>query len=90
MFLAVYVDDILLTGSDVAGIRETKEYLKTHFVTKDMGKLQYFLNIEFVYARERMALSQRKYILDRLQEKGLSGCKSESTPIEQTPPFWSV
>ena len=34
--LAVYVDDILLTGSNSAGLLETKQYLKCHFVTKDM------------------------------------------------------
>ena len=42
VLLAVYVDDILLTGSDTEGIRETKEYLGTHFVTKDIGKPWYF------------------------------------------------
>ena len=35
--LTVYVDDIVLTGSDSAGLLETKQYLKRHFVTKDMG-----------------------------------------------------
>ena len=39
VLLAAYVDDILLTSSDAKGIRETKEYLGTHFVTKDMEKL---------------------------------------------------
>jgi len=34
--LAIYVDDILLNGSDSAGIVETKMYLKHHFVTKNM------------------------------------------------------
>ena len=38
VMLAVYVDDILLTGSDSAGLVEMKEYLRRHFVTKDMSK----------------------------------------------------
>lgn len=75
VLLAVYVDDILLTSSDAAGTRETKEYLSTHFVTKDMGKPWYFLDIEFAYTKEMMVLSQRKYVLDLLQETGLLGCK---------------
>ena len=77
------MDDIILTGSDSAGISETKEYLKRHFITKDMGKSRYFLGIEFAYDRNIMALSQRKYTLDLLQETGLLGCKSESTSIDQ-------
>ena len=77
VFLAVYVDDILLTGSDIAGIAEVKQYLAQHFVTKDMGKSKYFLGIEFAYTRDRLVFSQRKYVLDMLQETGLLGCKPE-------------
>ena len=40
--LAVYVDDIFLTGSDLAGLLETKEYLKRHFVIKDIGRPKSF------------------------------------------------
>ena len=37
MILDLNFDDNLLTGSDVDGIKKAKEYLKTQFVTKDMG-----------------------------------------------------
>ena len=87
VILTVYVDDILVTDNDVKGI---VEHLHTYFVTKDMGKPRYFLGIEFAYANGRMALSQRKYVLDLLQETGLLGCKPESTLIEQTPAFWDT
>ena len=43
--LAVYVDDILLTGSDSACLVK-KEYLRHYFVIKDMGKPKHFLGIE--------------------------------------------
>ena len=58
VLLTVYVDDILLTCSDAASTREIKEYLRTHFVTKDRENLRYFLSIEFAYTRERIALFQ--------------------------------
>ena len=66
VILTVYVDDILLTGSNITGIQETKDYLQAHFVTKDMSRPKYFLDIEFAYTRVRMTLSQRKYALDLL------------------------
>jgi len=47
--LVVYVDDILLTGSDSVGIVNTKMYLKRHFVTKDMRRPKYFLRIEVAH-----------------------------------------
>jgi len=50
VILTVYVDGILLTGSDV-GILKAKEYLKTHFVTKDMNKPSYFFDIEIAHSK---------------------------------------
>ncbi|KAL0290085.1 UNVERIFIED_CONTAM: hypothetical protein Scaly_2683600 [Sesamum calycinum] len=56
--LAIYVDDILITGSDIVGIEEAKTYLQKHFVTKDLGKPKYFLGIEIahstLYLKENM------------------------------------
>ena len=57
MVLAMYVDDILLAGSDTATISDTKKYLRRHFVTKDMGRPKYFLDIEFTYSKRRMSMS---------------------------------
>ena len=57
VLLTVYVDDILVTDSDTMSIRQIKEHLRTHFVTKNMGKPRYFLVIEFAYGKQKMALS---------------------------------
>ena len=52
-----------------------------------MGRPKYFLGIEFAYTRDRMALSQRKYALDLLQETSLIGCKPETTSFDQSLDF---
>ena len=70
VILVVYVDNILLTGSDIIGIAETKIYLGSHFITKDMERPRYFLRIEFAYQKNKLVLYQRKYALDLLQEAG--------------------
>ena len=82
VFLAVYVDYILLTDSDSTGINEINEYLRKYFITKDMDRPRYFLRNEFAYGHGRMELSQRNYALDLIQETSLLGCKSENTPID--------
>ncbi|RVW86926.1 Retrovirus-related Pol polyprotein from transposon RE1 [Vitis vinifera] len=46
IYLVVYVDDIVITGSDQNGIQKLKQHLFTHFQTKDLGKLKYSLGIE--------------------------------------------
>ena len=64
VILNVYVDDILLTESDSAGIEESKT--KKHFVTKDLEHPRYFLGIKIAHTKDIITLSQRKYVLDLL------------------------
>ena len=73
MMLTVYDDDILLIGSNVASIVKSKEYLKTQFVTKVMGRPRYFLRIEIYHRKHGVILSQSNYALDLLQETELLG-----------------
>ena len=86
--LAIYVDDILLTSNDEAAISTTKTYLQMHFAIRDLKTPRYFLGIEFTYQSGKLALSQRKYALDLLQEMGLLGCKPATSPLEARPKFW--
>ncbi|KAL0288861.1 UNVERIFIED_CONTAM: Retrovirus-related Pol polyprotein from transposon RE1 [Sesamum angustifolium] len=76
--LAVYVDDILITGSDIVGIEEAKTYLQKHFVTKDLGRPKYFLGIKIAYSKHGVSLSQRKYACDLFQEAALLGTKPKA------------
>jgi len=73
---AIYVDNILLTGGDSAGIVETKMYLKR--------RPKYFLGIEVAHQKYSVLLSQRKYALDLLEETRFLGCKPTNTPMKPT------
>jgi len=81
--LAVYVDDIIITGDDTLEVVRLKENLRREFEIKDLGQLRYFLGIEVVRSPRGIVLSQRKYVLDLLDETGMLGCRSTTTPIEQ-------
>ena len=82
IYLVVYVDDIVLTGSDHHGISQVKQHLCQHFQTKDLGKLRYFLGIEVAQSNTGIVISQRKYALDILEEIGLMNSKSVDTPMD--------
>ena len=88
VILAVYVDNILLIGSDSPGLLETKRYLKRHFVTKDMEHPKYFLGIEVAHQEHSILLSQWKYALNLLKEACLLGCKSATIPMEANVDLW--
>ena len=60
-----------------------KENLRREFETKDLGQLRYFLGIEVVRSPRGIVLSQRKYVLDLVDETGMLGCRSTTIPIEQ-------
>ncbi|WOH10052.1 hypothetical protein DCAR_0729513 [Daucus carota subsp. sativus] len=81
--LAVYVDDIIITGDDTEEIALLKERLSKEFEIKDLGLLKYFLGIEVARSDKGIVLSQRKYVLDLLTEAGMLGCRVAPTPIEQ-------
>ena len=66
IYLIVYVDHIVITGSDQDGIQKLKQHLFSHFQTKDLGKLKYFLGIEVAQSNFRVVIFQRKYTLDIL------------------------
>ena len=82
IYLIVYVDDIVITDNDQEGIRKLKQHLFNHFQTKDLGKLKYFLGIEITQSNSSMVMSQRKYILDILEETGMLDCKPVDTSMD--------
>ena len=46
VLLFLYVNNIITTGDDVAGITSLKQSLSQHFEMKDLGALNYFLGLE--------------------------------------------
>ncbi|KAH1107170.1 hypothetical protein J1N35_010938 [Gossypium stocksii] len=61
---------------------QRKQCLAQEFEIKDIGMLQYFLRIEVAKSKKGIFISQRKYILDLLTEKGMMECKQVKSPIE--------
>ena len=81
IYIIIYVDDIVITSNDQDGIRKLKQHLFSHFQTKDLGKLKYFLGIEIAQSKSDVVMCQRKYVLDTLEEIGMLSCKLVDTPM---------
>lgn len=82
VILVVYVDDIVITKSDKKCIQILIHHLSSNFLTKDLGKLRYFLGIEVARSKQGISLSQRKYTLDIFRVTSYLGCKPISTPMD--------
>lgn len=77
----VYVDDMLITGNCASEISAAKLALDKKFTIKDLGLAQYFLGIEICRTSHGTHLNQRKYILDLLNDAGLTGAKPVASPM---------
>jgi hypothetical protein len=80
----IYVDDVIIASNTFTAINKVKQYLRTTFPIKDLGKLKYFLSIEVARSSKGIVLYQRKYALDILADSGFSGAKPVSFPMEST------
>jgi len=82
VYLIIYIDDIILTGSDNHGISHMKQYLCNHFQTKDLDKLKCFFGIKVIISCDSIVISQRKYALYILEKTALMNSKSVDTPMD--------
>jgi len=78
--IAVYVDDILLTGSNYKKIRHVKQHLNKKCI-KDLGKLHYFLGLEVSHTTESILLPQQKFTKELIQDCGFPLKQNASTSL---------
>ncbi|CAB4044841.1 Hypothetical predicted protein [Paramuricea clavata] len=83
VIILVWVDDLIIAARNDILMSDTKQMLKDKFHMKDLGRLSYFLGIDFKQGVDYVRMNQRKY-LEKLQEKfEMSNCKPRTTPAEQ-------
>ena len=80
LIVALYVDDIVLTGNNEEMIEEFKKDMVKKYEMSDMGLLRHFLGME-IYQDEGVFISQKLYAEKILKKFRMDGCKSVSTPL---------
>lgn len=81
IILLLYVDDIILTGSNSSKIQMVITQLAELFDLKDMGKLTYFLGLQIKYKSDgSLFVNQSKYAKELINKAGMSSCKPTPTP----------
>jgi len=80
VFVLIWVDDIILAANDNEIMNETKMMLQERFKMKDLGKLSYFLGIEFEQGDGFVKMSQKRYLSKVLERFHMSNCKPRNTP----------
>lgn len=87
IYLLVYVDDIIITGSNSSFLSTFISQFSSRFSLKDLGNLSYFLGVEVLPHPQGLFLSQHKYLQDLLTRAHMSNAKPVPTPIVTHPPL---
>jgi hypothetical protein len=66
IYILIYVDDIIVTGTNSSIIESLIHSLQLEFKIKNLGCLSYFLSIHVLRDKSSLHLNQGKYITDLL------------------------
>ena len=80
LYLLLYVDDIIITGTSPTLLTTLISNLQTTFEVKDLGPLHYFLGLQLQYHDHGFSVHQTKYATDLLNRFNMFTCKPSSTP----------
>ena len=83
VILCLYVDDMLIVGSNARMVKSTKDILNSRFDMKDMGEAGHILGmrIERNRSKQLIWLSQTEYIDKVLQRFNMDKGKALSCPL---------
>jgi hypothetical protein len=87
MYIAVYVDDLLIVGPSTAEIKQIKRRLANRFQMTDLGPCSYYLGMSVQRDRQnrKLYLSQEAYIDKVAHQFGINNAAPVNTPMETSP-----
>lgn len=82
IIVIIWVDDLIIAASNDELLNRFKDTMKAQFNMKDLGKISYFLGMQFEQKEGEITMNQKKYIEKMLERYGMSECKPRYTPCE--------
>ena len=85
VIICLYMDDMLIFGTNIKGVCEIKMYLSSMFQMKDLNEVDTILGIKIKRHSEGFSLCQSHYIEKVLQRFEHLNMKEANTPFD-----WSI
>ncbi|GJS40803.1 zinc finger, CCHC-type containing protein [Tanacetum coccineum] len=82
VIICLYVDDMLIFGTDQVQVDLTKEFLSSRFSMKDMGEADVILGIRIKHESNGITISHSHYIEKVLKKFNYFDCTPISTPMD--------
>ena len=87
LIVSLYVDDLLVTGSNLQQIERFKQDMMQAFEMSDLGLMSFFLGMEIKQSRGVIFIGQEKYAKEILKKFQMENCKPTATPMNQKDKF---
>lgn len=81
IFISLYVDDLLVTGTNSTRLQDFKNELHKEFEMNDLGEMSFFLGMEVWQSANGIFVSQKKYANELLKKFAMKNCKPVNTPL---------
>lgn len=82
IIIIFWVDDIIIAASDNYALTMVKKCLNDRFKMKDMGKISWFLGIEFTFGDGYIMMNQTEYCKKILDRFNMKDCKPKAIPCD--------
>ena len=82
LLVGFYVDDLIITGSNIEEIEGYKSSMKTKFEMTDFSFLNSYLGIKVIQGKTEIKICQTNYALRVLDEFNMKECNLSKTPME--------
>ena len=82
VIIFLYVDDMLIFGTDQDQVDEAKKFLSSSFDMKDLGEAEVILGIRIKRGHNGISISQSHYIEKILKNFNFESCSPVSTPMD--------
>ena len=83
LLVGVYVDDLIITGTDEKEVAAFKAQMMKAFEMSDLGLLSFYLGVEVCQSASRIHLRQTHYAERILELGGMEGSNPAATPMEE-------
>ncbi|CAJ2678824.1 unnamed protein product [Trifolium pratense] len=80
--ICLYVDDMLIFGSNLSAVNAVKSLLCNNFDMKDLGEASVILGIKITRSEKGISLDQSHYVEKVLKKYGYFDCKTANTPCD--------
>lgn len=82
VIVVIWVDDLIIAASNTQSLERVKNMLSNRFKMKDLGRLKYFLGMDFSQSDGWVKVSQRRFVEKLLERFDMQECRVRETPCE--------